>query len=67
MAAQFQNIYFIKLAIFNYNYDHLKMARQSVPQQRGGIDFLTLSKGVERNYTTGFLINLDMDLLSLIG
>ena len=34
---------------------------------RGGIDFLSLSKGTERNYTTGFLVNLDFDLLSLIG
>ena len=43
------------------------MAKSTNPRTRGGIDFLTLSRGYEKNYTTGFLVNLDMDLLSLIG
>ncbi len=43
------------------------MAKTTGQRQRGGIDFLSLSKGVERNYTTGFLVNLDIDLLTLIG
>ena len=43
------------------------MAHLNVLQHRGGLDFDLLSKGEEKCYSANYLINLDPDLMELIG
>ena len=43
------------------------MTHSNVLQHRGGLDFNALARGGEKSYSTSYLINLDPDLLTLIG
>ena len=43
------------------------MTHLNILQHRGGLDFDVLSKGEEKCYSANYLINLDPDLMELIG
>ena len=55
------------ILLFDTDYQATIMTHSNVLQHRGGLDFNALARGGEKSYSTSYLINLDPDLLTLIG
>ena len=64
---QSNNHIWFHILSFDIDYQATIMTHSNVLQHRGGLDFNALARGGEKSYSTSYLINLDPDLLTLIG